>query len=206
MDCAKTRFFLNAYLDGELPEPDRREVSDHLARCPRCGHRLESFRRVRAILKDSSHRASAPVDLRRRIAERRVPVKGWRRNLWPVITAAALSLLVLPVVADSLIPPKPSAAEAVFGGTPVERVVHGHFFCLRCELSQKFGLAPPNRRSAQSPYLAAFRSDSGTVWILLNRDACPRTLPKCAVSVTGHFFDAGHLLDAENIQLASASH
>ncbi|HET7452715.1 MAG TPA: zf-HC2 domain-containing protein, partial [Thermoanaerobaculia bacterium] len=161
MDCARTRFFLNAYLDGELSEADRLDVAGHLARCERCSLRLESFRRIRSLLKDRTPRDCAPVELRKRIALRRGPARAWRRVWRPVVGATALCLLVIPVVADSLTRPAPGGG--MLSEPPVERVVRGRFFCLRCALQSKLDVPELNG----SPHLAAFRAEDGQVWILL---------------------------------------
>jgi anti-sigma factor (TIGR02949 family) len=194
MDCARTRFFLNAYLDGELAECDRRQVSQHLARCERCAVRLDSFRRVRSILKDRSPRQPAPAELRRRIARMQLPSRrrGWRT----AAAAAALCLLVIPVVADS-ISRSPVDRDAL-KEKPVERVLHGRIFCLRCALSGQASLAPPSGKS--KPHLAAFRSDDGEVWILLNREACPESYPTGEVAMAGRYFPSSHVVAAESIR------
>lgn len=192
MDCARTRFFLNAYLDGELAECERRNVAQHIAHCERCTARLDSFRRVRAILKDRSPRESAPVELRRRIARMQLPSK--RRAWRPVAAAAALCLLVIPVVADSV---SRSSVDAL-SEKPVERVLHGRIFCLRCALSRNGAIAPAVKEL--KPHLAAFRSNDGQVWILLNREACPDSIPTGEVAMTGRYFQASHVVAAENIR------
>jgi mycothiol system anti-sigma-R factor len=195
MDCARTRFFLNAYLDGELSEGDRLDVAAHLARCERCALRLESFRRIRSLLKDRSPRDCAPVELRKRIAQRRGPARAWRRVWRPVVGATALCLLVIPVVADSLT--RPSPGSAVLSEQPVERVVRGRFFCLRCALQPKLEEVP---QAGGSPHLAAFRDEDGQVWVLLNREACPDSFPEGEVAMTGEFFPSSHLVAAESIR------
>jgi len=196
MDCARTRFFLNAYLDGELAESDRLDVASHIGRCSRCALRLESFRRIRSLLKDRSPRDCAPVELRRRIAARRGPARAWRRVWRPVIGATALCLLVIPVVADSLTKPAPETN--ILAEQPVQRVMRGRIFCLRCALQGRLADPPPVEGSAS--HLAAFRSDDGEVWILLNRDACPDSFPEGDVAMTGEFFRASHLVAAESIR------
>jgi anti-sigma factor (TIGR02949 family) len=199
MDCARTRFFLNAYLDGELSESDRLDVASHIGRCARCALRLESFRRIRTLLKDRSPRECAPVELRKRIAQRRGPARAWRRIWRPVVGATALCLLVIPVVADSLTKPAPEGPSdnSVLSEQPVRRVMRGRMFCLRCALEGRIGDVAPADES--SSHLAAFRSDDGEVWILLNRDACPDSFPEGDVAMKGEFFRASHLVAAESI-------
>ncbi len=194
MDCARTRFFLNAYLDGELAECDRLHVAQHLARCERCAVRLDSFRRVRAILKDRTPRDAAPADLRRRLARMRAPSK--RRAWRPAAAAVALCLLVIPVVADSV--SRSPAGRDALQEMPIERVVRGRLFCLRCELARRGAPEPP--AAGTKPHLAAFRSDDGQVWILLNREACPESFPAGEVAMTGRYFPASHVVAAESIR------
>lgn len=198
MDCARTRFFLNAYLDGELCEGDRLEVALHLARCARCALRLESFRRIRTLLKNRSPRECAPVELRRRIALRRGPARAWRRVWRPVVGATALCLLVIPVVADSLTRPAAPESVAPVAEQPVERVMRGRIFCLRCAMQKQLAIPEPD--SGSSGHLAAFRSEDGQVWVLINRDACPDSFPEGDVAMTGEFFPASHLVAAESIR------
>jgi len=80
--------------------------------------------------------------------------------------------------------------------SPVERVVQGKFFCLRCALAEKLGLPPPH---SKAPHMAAFRTEDGQVWILINREACPQPMPRTEVAVTGRFFPASHLMAAESV-------
>jgi len=49
--CAKNRKYLNAYIDGELPERTRREVERHLAGCPACLLELDGLRGLAPLLK-----------------------------------------------------------------------------------------------------------------------------------------------------------
>jgi anti-sigma factor RsiW len=196
MDCARIRFLLNAYLDGEVSDAQRRQVFGHLSRCRRCALRLESFERVRSIVKDRSERRRAPADLCRRIAERRGPGRSFRRVWRPIIGAAAISLFVIPVVADSV--PRPRS-EVRLPGRPVERVERGRIFCLGCALraGSRISVEPPGGASA---HLAAFQGEDGKVWILLNREICPDTFPAREVAMAGRFFESAHVVAAESLR------
>lgn len=46
MDCGKVRDQFSSLLEGELNCPDREEVKEHLASCPRCGKEWDEFRRL----------------------------------------------------------------------------------------------------------------------------------------------------------------
>ena len=88
------QFDLSRYLDGDLPEPQRTRVAEHLARCPRCRAVLEEFRRVDGWVK-AAHPPVPEVDwpgfyrrvvegLRRR--ERVIRLTAWAGG---VLAAAA---------------------------------------------------------------------------------------------------------------------
>lgn len=42
---------LNTYLDGELAEPWKSQVEEHLSYCPSCKQRYESLKQLRAVIK-----------------------------------------------------------------------------------------------------------------------------------------------------------
>ena len=46
MDCKELVEAITAYLDGTLPDGDRRRFDDHLAVCPHCTEYLAQMRRT----------------------------------------------------------------------------------------------------------------------------------------------------------------
>lgn len=44
---------LNTYLDGELAEPWKSQVEEHLSYCPSCMKRYESLKKLRAVIKSA---------------------------------------------------------------------------------------------------------------------------------------------------------
>lgn len=99
-DCARIRSRCHAYLDGELPAPERAEVRAHLEVCDPCQAGFERERTFLAAVA-AGGRETAPPDLRRRveavlesgggIAEPAGP--GWRA--WGLLAAAAAVALLL---------------------------------------------------------------------------------------------------------------
>jgi len=70
-DCKTIDPLVTPYVDGELAETDRRNVDEHVHRCPPCHSRVAAERAVRALIRD--HRPalesrSAPPALRARCA------------------------------------------------------------------------------------------------------------------------------------------
>lgn len=50
MDCRELVDAITAYLDGTLPDDDRRRFDDHLAACPHCTEYLAQMRKTIARL------------------------------------------------------------------------------------------------------------------------------------------------------------
>jgi hypothetical protein len=103
---------LSVYLDGELPSPWKEKLESHLAECPRCLERLESYRAVSAAAADAEsvrkeaafmeaakERVWRDLEARRRFDGRFVRARGvsiWRRSVpVPVPAMAAAAALVI---------------------------------------------------------------------------------------------------------------
>ena len=105
MSCSQ--FDVKAYFLGELAEPDRRPVEDHLKACQDCREELERLRIMRAAL------VSVPdEELPRRIAfvsDRVFEPRGWRRWLEsaPKLGFASAAMLSAAILAHAFIRPAP---------------------------------------------------------------------------------------------------
>jgi anti-sigma factor (TIGR02949 family) len=200
MDCERARRLVHAFLDDELSPVESYEVAEHLERCSPCAAERVSAQRLRDLLHHCLRKELAPADLRRRIS--RVGARR-RRALSPsrLLLAAGLTLLVLPVVADS--GRVPFSKAGLLSDTPIVRRMHGHFFCLRCALDRLHPAAAPARASTKPPpHVPAFQSDDGQVWILLNRDQLPTDAAskEAEVFVSGRYFVASHLVEAQRVE------
>ena len=70
MDCDDCLEKLYAFLDQELGSRDREKVARHVEGCTDCGDNLAFEERFLQVIRDCGTSDVAPVDLRRRIAER----------------------------------------------------------------------------------------------------------------------------------------
>ena len=68
MTCERTDARLDALADGELPAPEAREVSAHVAACPACAARLGEIRALSAAVRERAPRYRAPDSLRAAVA------------------------------------------------------------------------------------------------------------------------------------------
>jgi anti-sigma factor RsiW len=68
MACRELVQVINAYLDGTLPEDDRRRFDAHLEECPYCVNYLDQMRETIAALGDLTPDSIAP-ETRREIVE-----------------------------------------------------------------------------------------------------------------------------------------
>jgi anti-sigma factor RsiW len=89
---------LSSYIDGELSEPERRAVEDHVAVCPGCRAELDGLRRVVERLRSLEREAPPPV-LAERVA-RRVAVAGRPTGL---VARVERALRRVPVESSTLV-------------------------------------------------------------------------------------------------------
>ncbi|MBV9685736.1 MAG: zf-HC2 domain-containing protein, partial [Alphaproteobacteria bacterium] len=67
MRCDEVHPRLDAYLDGELAETERRPLRDHLQSCPDCGPEAAALERLREGIRRSAPVYRAPEELRSQI-------------------------------------------------------------------------------------------------------------------------------------------
>src|SRR5512146_3569894 len=99
MNCVRARFLIYAYLDRELAHPEGEALSRHLADCRSCAARAASARGLAQLLHSRVDRTPAPPRLLARLHAAPEPAVKPR---YPVFaTAAALLLMILPLVSDT---------------------------------------------------------------------------------------------------------
>ena len=69
MVCDDVKRVIYFYLDGELAETKKLDLSKHFDECPGCGERVLIQRRLRDLFRLRLTRASAPDSLRTRISQ-----------------------------------------------------------------------------------------------------------------------------------------
>jgi anti-sigma factor RsiW len=101
MPCDRIDPLVTPFVDGELPDPDRRAVEDHLRVCPPCHSRVAAEREVHALIP-----ARVPVHARcwamarlkpesdRAAAAAPAPPKALPKRLAPYALAASLAIVV----------------------------------------------------------------------------------------------------------------
>jgi anti-sigma factor (TIGR02949 family) len=166
IDCSEVVRSLDAYLDGELAEPEQAELEAHLAACPTCRTRVEAEGRVRTALRARLRRAlgsgsiagHAPPELRERIhlalARGRRPT--WRRVLAPLplaaLAACAAGVLLVLVTHGGTDPLVEEAVQKHARDLPLEVTAASigpesiaHWFAGKLD----FNPAPPQFRGAE---------------------------------------------------------
>lgn len=124
---------LSAYLDGELDEPARASVEQHLAECAACRQALEGLRRLvrrAAALDDRPPTTDLWTGIAARIAAPDladvVPLTSRRRRFAfsvPQLAAAAVALMVVSAGATAVLLPRASAPAVATDSTPLLRTV-----------------------------------------------------------------------------------
>ncbi|HEY7114462.1 MAG TPA: zf-HC2 domain-containing protein [Thermoanaerobaculia bacterium] len=172
MNCARARFVIYAYLDREISGPESEALSRHLGDCASCAARAASARGLAQILHSRVDRTPVPARLVARLHG--VPAAPAHRPRFQAFaTAAALLLMLLPLVSDTTPPDGPAIAAAGM----VPSVGHGHpdleplrltgtFVCLECEARSEAGLCP----IAHAEHANGFCADNGELWRLISRE------------------------------------
>jgi anti-sigma factor (TIGR02949 family) len=176
MKCRQARFLLYAHLDRELSRSDADELSRHLATCAPCAARAESARGLARVLHSHLDRAPAPERLRSRLQNVAFLPESSRPRPTSYVFAAALALLVFPLLTDdarrpsnpSVAQPGPVgiAAASAFPLPLVSKRMTGTFVCVKCETRQEAGLCP----LPDHAHVAGFCADNGEIWRLMTRD------------------------------------
>jgi anti-sigma factor (TIGR02949 family) len=173
MNCPQARFLLYAHLDREMSRTDAEELSRHLSSCPPCAARAESARGLAKVLRSRLDRSPAPERLRFRLRNVAFLPESNRPRPGSYVFAAALALLVFPLVTDDRAPRRRASAEVqqlagIADATPlalVSKRMTGTFVCVECERRQESGYCPiPEHR-----HVPGFCADNGEIWRLMTR-------------------------------------
>jgi anti-sigma factor (TIGR02949 family) len=175
MNCPQARFLLYAYMDRELTRCDAEALSRHLGVCAPCATRAESARGLARVLRSHLDRAPAPAGLRSRLHSSLTSNQPMRPRVSSYLFAAAVVLMIVPLVAYTPSPRTASASAASPASalasetTPfslVSKRMTGTFVCVQCEGRQESGLCP----IPESSHVPGFCADNGEIWRLMTRD------------------------------------
>jgi anti-sigma factor RsiW len=108
MPCDRIDPLMTPFVDGELPDPDRRAVEDHLRVCPPCHSRVAAEREVHALI-----RARLPA-LRMSDAPDALHARCWAMaRLTPETDRAAANAAPMPISVPKRLVPYALAASLV---------------------------------------------------------------------------------------------
>ncbi len=180
MNCTQARFLLYAYMDREISSCESEALSRHLSRCGPCNARARSAQGLARLLRSRMDRTPAPAALLLRLRRGAPPEIQPRLPVFAF--AAALLLIILPVVADgpgghpagapatllasaaggALTSPRPASLQS----DSRKVLLTGTLVCLQCETRHEAGLCP----LPESQHEPGFCADNGEVWRLMSRD------------------------------------
>jgi hypothetical protein len=175
MNCTKARFLLYAHLDRDLSRADSDSLQRHLAHCGSCAARAVSARNLTRLLRTRLEYARAPIRLRERL-DSGVYTRPLRVRYAPIGIAAAILLMILPLVADQRGPRQAAlslaGSVAVAGAAPrvvpVSRQMTGTFVCLQCEASHAAAQACP--LDEPTVHELGFCADNGETFRVMTTD------------------------------------
>ena len=172
MNCTQARFFLYAHLDREISSSEAQALAIHLARCGPCNERSRSAQGLARLLRSRMDRTPAPPGLLVRLRHGAPPEVQPRLPVFAF--AAALLLVILPVVADGP-GAHPAAAPVTVSASLLPAslqadsrkvLLTGTLVCLQCETRHEAGFCPLPEKHHEPGFCA----DNGEVWRLMSRD------------------------------------
>ena len=95
MDCARTRLWVQAYVDRELDVTSSVAVEEHLAACDACRRQHDELRRLRTAVGGSLGAVPAPAALHRRIAQQLGTSAAGERPRAPALFFVPAALLLM---------------------------------------------------------------------------------------------------------------
>lgn len=179
MNCLEARFRLYAYLDRELSRSQADELERHLEGCQACSLRARSARGLADVLRDRVSRPPAPDRLRLRIRNGTHPANPARTRAALGGLAAAIVVLIVPLVADGVPDRAPRAAAVQGESATVSKHFTGTLVCLHCEARKETGLC--DAHPAGPVHDPAFCTEDGEIWRLL---PTPRGYSKASIGQT----------------------
>jgi len=100
-DCVTVREMLSAFLDGESPPEQAREIARHLAGCATCSAEFEEMKQMSAATREHLHPTTAPDVLRARVRaalrsaqQTPVPSTSAPRRPWPRQLVAGIAIAI----------------------------------------------------------------------------------------------------------------
>jgi len=172
MNCTQARFFLYAHLDREISSSEAQALARHLSRCGPCSERSRSAQGLAKLLRSRMDRSPVPPGLLVRL--RRGGPPEVQPRLPAFAFAAALLLVILPVVADGpgahpATAPVTASASLLSSSPQTDSrkvLLTGTLVCLQCETRHEAGLCPLPEKHHEPGFCA----DNGEVWRLMSRD------------------------------------
>lgn len=127
MACVEIRRRLGAWLDGELPAPEAKRISDHLERCPACRLEARGHRQLMDLL-DHLPAMAAPAGFSRRTrrACRAGMVKPgmaeWWRGLSPAMRSAVCGAALAGLLCGAVLGARVIQFETAVAANPYQSV------------------------------------------------------------------------------------
>lgn len=121
MNCRKVNHFLSAYIDGELPGVEHRQIHEHLSRCSECAEEYQALLHMKRLL--AGMRVRQPQnDLSQHILSQ-IHQSETPRPTLPTWLDLALDWLRTPIPAPYL---AIGATMAIVGALSLSRAINSH--------------------------------------------------------------------------------
>jgi len=127
MDCVEIRRRLDAWLDGELPAPEAKRISDHTKRCPACRLEARGQRQLMDLL-DHLPATAAPAGFSRRTMRafragvEKPGMAEWWRGLSLAMRSAACGVALAGLLCGAVLGTRVIQIETAVAANPYQSV------------------------------------------------------------------------------------
>ena len=210
MSCKETRERMTPYIDGELLEPHRRVIDEHLEECSSCARRAAFERNFDRILREGLVEKEVPVGVIARVRqgiarEARSSSRGFfgRWVMHPLAGYATAAVLLLAL----LLPATLGGAPGIGGWQTLFQAANTMSGILVCQECDRAHMSfEEQQRCRRFNHHTSIKTADGQYWTIVHRGAGAELnerpdLRGSSVRIEAEAFVKIHTLDVESYEL-----
>jgi len=225
MNCMQCQENITPYIDNELDEKTKKEVTAHLDICEKCSSFYKSEYLLKSFVQKRLSKISAPDDLKESIRKSIRSDFSFKQNLFfrkkilpyfrPIIAYAAAAVLVVFIATylmSKLWQQKDVDLSKILlpddftyvSESENKIALTGTIVCVCCEM-KKYGGHPACKKFGHTYGL---KTDNGVLWTIMKNDKGMKVIDHneligARAKITGWFFFNSNYIDLEELELTS---
>lgn len=222
MNCEECQVNITPYIDDELDETTKRDVSSHLDLCEKCKGLYKSEYNIKLLVKKRLNRVSAPDDLRKGLevdigtgfAKKGSSLlnRGYFSNIRPLVVYASAAIVVIAIVSYLMIQVwQKKEVDMAKLHLPVNFVyvsktdnkiaLDGTVVCVCCEMKSEGA----HLQCKKYGHVYGIRTDNGVLWTIIKNDKGMEIIDHnfligTRIKITGWFHLNSNYIDIEGFE------